>query len=414
MGSHTPSVAVPPNVQTQTGAAAVVLTAGVIAAVHVGKLPPAIPVLRAEWGVGLVEAGFLLSLVQVAGMALGLVGGAFADRWGLRRTAALGLLVLGAGSLIGAMAPGLYALLVARALEGVGFLMVVLPCPGLLRHLVRGPADTGRWLGFWGAYMPLGAALGLLLGPWGYSAMGWRWSWALLATATAGWAWVLWRQVPPVVDGPVGGQGWWLAVRHNARATLRSPGPWYLALGFWVYSGQWLAVVGFLPTVYNALGWSAVAVGWLSALAAAVNMVGNIGAGVLAARGVWPARVLVIAYAAMAVAAYLAFAGWEAPWARYLAVLLFSAVGGLVPGTLFGLAVKLAPTPTTVSTTVGWMQQLSALGQFVGPPMVGWVAATMGGWTHTWVFNAACCLGGLVLAWRVHALMRTGVVPVRG
>lgn len=394
-----------PTNSARVWAAPAVLVAGVVAAIHVGKLPPAIPVLQAEWGLGLVEAGFLLSLVQVAGMALGLVGGAFADRLGLRLTAVTGLLLLGLGSFGGALGTGVNTLLAARALEGIGFLMVVLPCPGLLRQLVQGVASTGRWMGVWGAYMPLGASLGLLLGPWAYGVLGWRWTWVLLGVLTVVWAWVLWRLVPPAeVPSTQAAERWWGAVKQNAVATLRKPGPWYLALGFWVYSGQWLAVVGFLPTVYSALGWSAAAVGWLSALAAAVNLFGNIGAGVLVSRGVAPARVLAGAYGAMGLAAYLAFAGLDAPWARYLAVLCFSAVGGLVPGTLFGLAVRLAPTPATVSTTVGWMQQLSALGQFLGPPVVGGLAIAMGGWTHTWLFNAACCLGGLALAWRLHGL----------
>lgn len=53
--------------------------AGVVAALHVGKLPPAIPVLRDAFGLTLVQAGFLLSLVQLAGMAVGVVFGAVAD-----------------------------------------------------------------------------------------------------------------------------------------------------------------------------------------------------------------------------------------------------------------------------------------------------------------------------------------------
>ncbi len=46
------------------------------ARLHVGKLPPAIPVLRDALGVTLLQAGFLLSLVQLAGMTLGLAVGA--------------------------------------------------------------------------------------------------------------------------------------------------------------------------------------------------------------------------------------------------------------------------------------------------------------------------------------------------
>ena len=38
--------------------------------------------------------------------------------------------------------------------------------------------------------------------------------------------------------------------RQRLRRTLQAPGPWWLALSFAVYSGQWLAVIGFLPTIY--------------------------------------------------------------------------------------------------------------------------------------------------------------------
>jgi hypothetical protein len=47
-----------------------VVAGGVAAALHVGKLPTAIPVLQQALHVSLVQAGFLLSLVQFAGMLL--------------------------------------------------------------------------------------------------------------------------------------------------------------------------------------------------------------------------------------------------------------------------------------------------------------------------------------------------------
>ena len=50
-----------------------VFVAGLTAALHVGKIPPAMAVLRDALEVSLVEAGFLLSVVQVAGMLLGVL-----------------------------------------------------------------------------------------------------------------------------------------------------------------------------------------------------------------------------------------------------------------------------------------------------------------------------------------------------
>src|SRR5690606_40331327 len=73
MGGHAPSATagVPP--------AFVVIIAGMVAALHIGKIPPAIPVLRDALGVSLVEAGFLLSMVQMAGMLGGVFIGLAAD-----------------------------------------------------------------------------------------------------------------------------------------------------------------------------------------------------------------------------------------------------------------------------------------------------------------------------------------------
>jgi hypothetical protein len=59
-----------------------------------------------------------------------------------------------------------------------------------------------------------------------------------------------------------------------------------VAASFALYSSQWLAVIGFLPVIYAAAGVGATATGVLTALAAAVNMIGNLGAGRLLQRGV--------------------------------------------------------------------------------------------------------------------------------
>jgi hypothetical protein len=93
---------------------------------------------------------------------------------------------------------------------------------------------------------------------------------------------------------------------------------------------------------------------------------------------------------------------------RHLGVLLFSMVGGLIPGTLFSLAVRLTPDESSISTTVGWVQQLSAPGQFLGPPLVAWIAAGARGWQRTWVATGGCCVLGLIVAREIHRLNHAG------
>ncbi|MEO8124910.1 MAG: MFS transporter [Burkholderiales bacterium] len=395
--------------------ALIVIAAGVCAALHVGKLPPAITTLREALDMTLVQAGFLLSLVQLAGMSGGVAFGVLADGLGLRRSMALGLVVLAAASAIGGLAQGVVMLMVLRAIEGFGFLLVVLPAPGLVRRLVA-PQRVSVMLGLWSAYMPLATALALLIGPLYISAWGWRaWWWGLAAVSLV-MAVVLLRGVPAVLAAqPAAGAPW----MQRLRRTLAEKGPWLVALTFAAYSGQWLAVIGFLPAIYMEAGVSGATTGVLTALVAAVNMAGNVGAGHLLHRGVAPARLLAIGFVTMALASAATFAGADGAglpaWARFIAVMLFSGVGGLVPATLFALAVRVAPSDSTLSTTIGWMQQWSALGQFFGPPLVAWVASLTGGWQFTWLATGAASVAGLLLAGALARLSssRPSAAPTR-
>ena len=416
-----------------------------MAALHIGKLPPAIPVLQSQMGVTLVQAGFLLSMVQLAGMLVGVLVGLAADGFGLRRSLLWGLGLLAVASGLGALATQPEALLALRALEGLGVLLVVLPAPSLIRQTVT-PAQLPRLLGMWGAYMPTGTALALLTGPVVLGAVGWVGWWAALGLLTACMWGVAWQGLPR--PGLPAGQA--DAQAHNGTATptplaaplpaltpttglhpvtssagcpaiapraseapaqvgysawarlhqtLTARGPWLVALAFAMYSSQWLAVVGFLPSVYAQAGVSGGLAGVLTAWVCAANIVGNVVAGRLLQRGMAARWLLNAGFVTMGLMAWLAFHPLTAqvPVGRFASVLLFSAVGGLIPGTLFSLAVALAPSPHTVSTTVGWVQQCSSTGQFAGPPVVAWVAAQLGGWHGTWMVTGVAAVVGLLL-----------------
>jgi len=311
--------------------------------------------------------------------------------------------LLSFASISGGFVDDAQSLLFLRALEGLGFLLVVMPAPALIRRTVDASQLSGR-MGWWGTYMPTGSALALLLGPWVIGGFNWSAWWWLLGGVAAFAFVAVWLCVPDnqaSADAPTVNLAW----PQRLALTLKSPGPWLVALTFAVYASQWMAVIGFLPTVYAQLGLSAGMAGVLSACVALVNVSGNIMSGRLLQRG-WPAqRLLLTGFACMALGAVGAYATWQGEglptsW-RFASVLLFSAVGGLIPGTLFSCALRLAPSEGTVSTTVGYMQQWSALGQFAGPPVVGWVAAQVGGWQWTWLVTVALSVGGAVLARRI-------------
>lgn len=384
-----------------------VIWVGVSAALHVGKLPPTLPVLREQLGMSLVEAGFLLSMVQIAGMTMGVLVGLGADRLGLRRCMLAGVLLLSTSSLIGAYVKDVQILLLLRALEGLGFLMASMPAPALIRRLVE-PTRLPRMLGYWGSYMPLGMALALLLAPWVVAASGWPVLWTGLGVWLLFSGVMVWWWVPPDPLSTVGGERanpW----TKRLRSVLTHRGPWLVVLSFMVYSGQWLAIVGFLPSIYAQMGLSMAVGGTLTAVVSVANMGGNILSGRLLSRGVPAPSLLRFGFGAMGVGAFFAFVQWQdwhlPSYLQFLSVVCFSALGGVIPGTLFSLAVRLAPSEDTVATTVGWMQQWSSVGQFSGPPLLAWVAATTGGWQWSWVVTCSFGLVGWLLSGQLRVLL---------
>ena len=184
------------------------------------------------------------------------------------------------------------------------------------------------------------------------------------------------------------------------RRTVGSVGPWMAALAFGVYAAQWMAVIGFLPTLYVQAGWTGAAGAVLTSVVPWVNVIGNVLAGVLLHHGWRLVSVLGMGFAGQAIGALLAFASFteSAPVARFAGAVVFSMVGGLVPGALFAAAPLFAPDEGTISTTIGLVQQLSSTGQVIGPPVVAALASAVGGFHLTWVACLSCAAAGAALS----------------
>ncbi len=160
---------------------------------------------------------------------------------------AFALLALAAGAGLGAIGPGTPALLFSRVLEGLGFMGSRCPLPPPSRR--RRGRHRRFALGLWGIYMPLGQFVAILLGPSIIDAVGWRGLWAVNADCCSG--------------ARAGGRGGASRGRVPAasagakRAPVwRNPAAVLIAVAFGTYSLQYLAVIGFLPTVYASGGWA--------------------------------------------------------------------------------------------------------------------------------------------------------------
>jgi predicted MFS family arabinose efflux permease len=189
----------------------------------------------------------------------------------------------------------------------------------------------------------------------------------------------------------------WRGMRQDTTDTLSAAGPVLLALSFTLYSLMFFALFTFLPVLLmEQLGLTLAQAGLYSAIASAANLIGNLGAGVLLARGWRRSTLIGCASAAMAVVALLIFRSVLPAMPTFLLCVLFSAVGGLIPATLLGTAPLVAPRAGLTAASVGLVMQGSNLGQVIGPVTVGGVIDRYGWGAASYVVVAAGVAGVLI------------------
>lgn len=353
----------------------ILVLAGVAAAMQIGKVPPALSVLRVQLGVGLVGSAWILSMFSAVGALIGSLAGAFADRFGSRHVTVASLVVMALGSAAGGTAHGATLLLVTRAVEGAGFVVTVVAVPSLL----IGAAVERDWRlvpSVWGAYMPVGMAIALAASPLILATLGWRPLWelnaAVLAALAAAVAWSNSRIA-------AGSAAHAAQIGTALRASLQRPAVLLLAATFVCYAFQFLSTMGFLPTMLQERGLSPKAAGGLTALAVIANAFGNLSAGWLFTRGLTPRLLICCGLVGMAAAELFIFSRSYSWSLQYAAAIAFSTIGGLVPASIFTALPTVAPVEAR-STAMGIVIQASHIGQLVGPPTVAALSAALGGW----------------------------------
>ena len=183
----------------------------------------------------------------------------------------------------------------------------------------------------------------------------------------------------------------------NLSITLSEKGPWLLGACFALYTIPWLALMVWLPSfMIEQRGLDAAVAAALTALVVAMNVPGNLLAGVLLHRGASHWALIVVAAVTIGASSVGIFSDSLPDVARYGLCLLFSGVGGMLPTAVLSGTPIFAPTPRLVGTTTGVLMQGSNTGQVIGPPTLALVVESTGRWdSAVWLMLAACaiCIG---------------------
>ena len=395
----------PDSGRTRWGVVVLGLAAGVTAAAYVGKVPPALPLMRPELGLGLVAAGWVVSVFNAMAMTTGMVAGLFADGLGHRRVVIAGLATLALGGAFGSAAGTSGVLLATRFLEGIGFVSIMAAAPSLIAEAAA-PGDRGLALGVWSTFMPVGIAGMLVASPPVLGAFGWRGLWlAGAALALALVAAGLVKAGRAAGDRRPAGRSPW----HNIRAIVSRPGPWLLAATFFCFSLPWSAVMVWLPTfLVEQRGASIPEAALLTAVVVIANVPANVVGGWLINRGVPSWTLIAVPSAVMGLSALGIFSDAVPDAVRFGLCMVFSAVSGFVPGTLFAIVPVHASSPQQLGTMNGFILQGANTGQFVGAPAIASVVAATGQWYSVqWILLGAGAFS-VALALAIRAVERRG------
>src|SRR3984957_15285631 len=141
----------------------------------------ALPSIRAHLHASLQGLQWTVNAHTLTSALLLLPGAAPGGRYGRRGMFVIGLALFTAGSAAAALAPGIGALVAARAIQGVGA-AIVIPLTLTLLSAAGTPQRRGVALGAWGAVGGLAIAIGPLVGG--------------AVVEGASWQWIFWLNVP--------------------------------------------------------------------------------------------------------------------------------------------------------------------------------------------------------------------------
>lgn len=347
-----------------------IIGAGVIGAAQIGKAAIAVPLIRDDFNLALSLISSIVSAYAMLGAVGGMAAGFVVSHFEMRRVILVGLMLIAAGNLLGAIAADVMSLITARALEGVGFLGLVVAGSTLLRSF-SSKRHQSIIFACWSAYIPVGAAAMMLVGP--YLMQGnWRFLW-IANGAIAGMHAALFMLIRPRDVGRVP-----VAIRTGRQDVLdilRSKSVMLMALSMVLYAIQYFALATFLPVfLVDRMGFILKEAGTISAVAILANAIGNICAGVLLRNGAQMWMLAAIVFGTIGIAGFAIFSENSPVFLVAIGAGLCLGITALLPASIIATMPTLSPSSQQLALSMGLVQQCSALGQCIGPVILAfWV-----------------------------------------
>lgn len=135
----------------------------------------ALPAMRADLGFSATGLQWVVNAYTLTYAGFLLLGGRTADLFGRRRMFLIALLLFTAASLVCGLAPTAGTLIAARAVQGLGAAILAPVTLTIVTMTFTQPRERAYALGWWGASLASGGAVGVLVGGILTDLLSWRW-----------------------------------------------------------------------------------------------------------------------------------------------------------------------------------------------------------------------------------------------
>lgn len=159
----------------------------------------ALPAIENDLGTALAAMQWVANSYTLLLAAALLIGGAAGDRFGRRFILCLGIGIFTVASIACGLAPGISALIAARAVQGLGGAFLI-PSTLALIGASFPAAERGKAIGTWAAFSAITTAIGPVLGGWLVDAVSWRAIFFINVPIALATLWIAGRHVPESHD----------------------------------------------------------------------------------------------------------------------------------------------------------------------------------------------------------------------
>lgn len=382
-------------------------------------LAAVVPLVEADLKLSHTRAGLLGSGFIVVYALASPFAGWLGDRRSRTKLTSAGAVLFGGATFATGLAPGYGPLLAARSATGIGEAGYATVTPSLISDLF--PRDArSRALTLFYAAMPVGSALGYVLGGWAGTRFGWRAAFYLAGgpAIALGLSALLLREPargaldpePALAAPPLGRALALLWRRRSFVANTAGQALLTFAIGG---LAQWM------PTYLHAERGLALetADAWFGALLALAGFLGTLAGGALADRVArrHPGAHFLVPGAGLLAAAPLAAAGILLPWpqAYWPALFLAAACIFMNTGPLNAALVNVVPAPLRATAVAANVLAIHLLGDALSPTLLGAIADVAGLQLAVLAVALVVAGGGIVLILTAPRLERDLAHPMQ-